>query len=307
MRTRDEQDATLRLTSSSPKRITAALAGIVTSTACVPGGQATSGAVAATVNDAAVVYLASSRPFWRDLSAGDSGDDVRALQEELRRLGYDVSADGRFAGRTLRAVTQLARAAGATDAGAWGMFPASRFVWIPAPSVTTVSCDVQVGDAIGPQTAIATLPRGLSAAAVTPLPEDVFPGARVILVGDVEIPVDASGAITRPDDLVLLSQSAAVLKFLAGENSSSAGSAPPADAQQGLPVSFRLAKEVSALSLPAAALYNQRGVEACVLVSGTPTSVTVVGSQLGQSYVLPQPGAVIRSVDLATEKAADCR
>lgn len=52
------------------------------------------------VNDLPLISLATSRPLWRDLVAGDTGLDVRALRAELTRLGYRTTVDGRFGALT---------------------------------------------------------------------------------------------------------------------------------------------------------------------------------------------------------------
>ena len=57
------------------------------------------------VNGAAVYGIASATPFYRDLSEGDSGGDVKALQAALDAAGYDPGdVDGDFGSQTATAL-----------------------------------------------------------------------------------------------------------------------------------------------------------------------------------------------------------
>ncbi|WP_083458473.1 peptidoglycan-binding domain-containing protein [Sandaracinus amylolyticus] len=56
----------------------------------------------------------------RILKKGSRGDDVRELQRDLGRLGYDLDADGIFGDATERAVTELQTMFGYTVDGIVG-------------------------------------------------------------------------------------------------------------------------------------------------------------------------------------------
>lgn len=58
------------------------------------------------VDERGVRSMYGTVPFWRDLSRGRTGTDVRQLNENLAALGYDVSVDDVFGPRTERAVRQ---------------------------------------------------------------------------------------------------------------------------------------------------------------------------------------------------------
>ncbi|NYJ23088.1 peptidoglycan hydrolase-like protein with peptidoglycan-binding domain [Leifsonia shinshuensis] len=303
----DAQAATLVITLSDAQKIVSPVAGTVTSTNCSADGVIVSGTSAVSVDDAPLVFLATPRPLWRDLEVGESGADVSALQQELARLGRDVGIDGRFGRRTLAAVIDVAKDAGVTGATAWTSLPASSFLWLPAPTVRIASCDALLGSRIDPGSPLMSLPQGLSAARVSPVPANLFPGDRVINVGDRTVPVDGDGVVASAEGLESLAQSDAFAAFQANGTGGSPGEGRPgASAPSGMPVQYELAKPISVVSIPAAALYDTRDETGCVLGDGKPTPVTIVGSQLGQAFVIPANGADFSNVRLTTGEARSC-
>lgn len=303
----DSQAATLVITASDSQRIASPVAGTMTSMTCSAGDAVASGTSTMSVDDAPLVFLATPRPLWRDLDIGASGDDVTALQQELARLGRDVGADGRFGTRTLAAVIDVAKHAGLTSAREWTSFPSSSFLWLPAPTVRIAACDALLGSRIETGSPVVSLPPGLSAARVSPLPAHVFPGDRVVNVGDLTIPVDDSGVVTSAEGLALLAQSDAYASFRAhGAGSSSAEGRADASGSSGISIQYQLAEPVSVVSVPAAALYGASEERSCVLGDGSPTPVTIVGSQLGQAFVMPREGVSFSAVSLATAGARPC-
>lgn len=70
------------------------------------------------VNGLPVFALDGERPMYRDLGPGDSGEDVKQLEEALARLGFDPGAvDGVYDGATAAAVDAWYVAAGYTAQG----------------------------------------------------------------------------------------------------------------------------------------------------------------------------------------------
>lgn len=90
--------------------IAGAARSVVTDSPVAPGHEVAAGTVLARVNDSPVFVLASPFPFYRDLGVGDTGADVRVLQQNLVDLGLLGAADGDYGAGTARAVAALYRA-----------------------------------------------------------------------------------------------------------------------------------------------------------------------------------------------------
>ena len=97
-------------------------------------GELRSGSRAYQVNDRTVVALHTATPLYRDLKVGDRGEDVRSLNDELSRLGYDsVPQSGEYNRNTGNGWRQLMVDAGNSDgAGEDDMnLRLSDTMWIP--------------------------------------------------------------------------------------------------------------------------------------------------------------------------------
>lgn len=108
-----------------------------------PGSVLAVGTLIGEVSGRPVFAWAASAPRYRDLAVGDSGDDVRALQEILASLGfYTVAVDGVFDGYTFDALAAFYSAAGlrmpfvrvGTQGFAW-----REFVALPAATAEVVA------------------------------------------------------------------------------------------------------------------------------------------------------------------------
>ena len=288
--------------------------GRVTALSCVPGGELTSGESAVSVNDDPLVFLATGRPLWRDIAAGDTGPDVSALQAELARLGYDTVVDGKFGRGTLAAVRALAQSNGHASAD-WQAAPADLFVWLPAPVVTAVSCDAQMGDQVAAGDSLATLTRAVASAAVQGIPGDVVAGTREVAVDSAVIPVDANGIVADEASLRTLADTASYRSALGSASGPGQQDAGNGDGAVTVSVDFRLAEPVATLVVPPAALYAIEGAEACVLSGEKPHAVRMVGSQLGKTFVQlaekptekPPAGPTVTRVELGVRGAPSCR
>lgn len=86
----------------------------VTARTAASGSALAAGDVAVEVNGAPIFAFTGAFPFYRDLSEGDTGPDVRQLQEGLAAAGYDLDATGTFGTVTANAVGAIFRAHGYT-------------------------------------------------------------------------------------------------------------------------------------------------------------------------------------------------
>lgn len=87
---------------------------VVTASPSVTGTQVSAGAVLAEVSGRPLFAVPGSFPFYRELTEGDEGPDVRQLQQALGAAGIrpTVQADGVFGTRTAAAVLALYRRSG---------------------------------------------------------------------------------------------------------------------------------------------------------------------------------------------------
>lgn len=87
---------------------------VVTHVAVNPGDTVRSGSLLGRVSGRPVILLQMPFTLYRDIRVGDSGDDVRALQQSLAALGlYRGVADGKYEALTARSVEALYQRVGA--------------------------------------------------------------------------------------------------------------------------------------------------------------------------------------------------
>ncbi|MBE6485200.1 MAG: hypothetical protein E7Z96_10665 [Actinomycetaceae bacterium] len=88
---------------------------VVTQTYLGAGDTLNSGGALASVAGRPVIGLQLPFDLYRDISGGDSGDDVREIQRALKNLGlYNGAVDGEYGPRTANAVKQMYVRAGMT-------------------------------------------------------------------------------------------------------------------------------------------------------------------------------------------------
>lgn len=269
----DARSVDVSLTIETPRPLLSPASGMVTSIDCTPGSTLSSGTSSMSVDGVPIVSLATSVPLWRDLLAGDRGDDVRGLQEELGRLGYDVTADGEVGWATIAAVADLL-GRNEEDGVAVSSVPAASFLWLPSPEVTVAGCLTGISARIDAGMEVFDLAETLTSAQVASPPADMVEGPRVLTAGDATVPVDADGRITDADALSALARTAAFVAWRDG-----------VDRSQPIRGSLALAEPVDAYGVAPAAVYGLDGVSGCIRTQTDTYPVTVLTSQLGQTLV----------------------
>lgn len=292
----DARTVTLRVAVDDVASITTLAAGRVTASSCAPGAAVASGTTVVSVDGKALVNLATSVPLWRSLTVGDRGADVTALHAELIRLGYGAPDGDRVTRATITAFRDLARAIGAAEPVS-SVIDDTAIVWLPAATVTVGTCEVEVGAALEPGDTLLDLPAGLASAVVAPLPADAVPGDRVLVVDGQPVPVGPDGSVTDPAALQVLAQSRTLAEAVAV--------AP--DAPQ-LSLVWSLATPLTVLVVPPSAVVGLGGPATCVEADdGQARSVTIVGSQLGQTFVTPAAGAApFDNVQVTPDASVTC-
>ena len=140
------------------------------------------------------------------------------------------------------------------------------------------------------------------------MPEDLIPGTRVFTAGGIEAPVNEDGTITDPASVSALSRAARAT--INDSPSANSGSNSTGDGGQSAPKvsgQIALATPRATNSIPPSAVVGIDGVQGCVVSGGRALRVTIIGSQLGQTFVdfaasTPQP----RTVDVSPSESTTC-
>ncbi|VTR75865.1 peptidoglycan-binding domain-containing protein [Cellulomonas hominis] len=295
----DERSVPVSLEVTEEQDLRTSAAGTVTASGGGAGTPLMSGTVALRVDDQPVIALRTTVPLYRDLRVGDQGNDVAAVQEELARLGFDVRAPAarestagpstaRFGATTAAAVRELQRRSGIARPS--GELLQAGVLWIPEDGITPATWDAVPGAAVPEGGVVGSVAGRLRAVRVTQSPADLAPGPRTLELFGHRAPLDAEGAVTEPG---FLSAVAATEEYAATRASDSPTSAT---------AELALSEPVSALRVPASAVLGLDGTAACVRSDGQVLPVTLVGSALGASLVVPADGTPApESVDVGPD------
>jgi peptidoglycan hydrolase-like protein with peptidoglycan-binding domain len=222
------------------------------------------------VDDRPVIALHTATPLWRDLAIGTHGDDVKAVQQELTRLGYPSGTHGVFTHATASAVRRLFAKAGRPQKS--GVLPVSQVIWLPATSVVASACPLQLGQRVTTTDKAFSTGGGLTSLKLQLDSVAVTGNRTAVLTGVTPAAVGADGMITDAAFLLAYSRTPLFADYRA-------------DPSKGLTVSVQLASAIKVVAVPASALYGLTGTSGCVLADGSPLAVKVVASELGQSLV----------------------
>jgi len=259
--------------------------GTLTWTGCTPGSPITSGQVLLRVDERPLVALHTDVPLYRSLRAGDTGSDVDALQRELRELGHQVTADGKYGAATTRAVKKLF-----TDAGAVrpdGTLQLAVIVWLPERTLTPSDCTTTPGQPLADGQPVATVAGALTAVTY-PVPADLREGRRTFTLFGLSTELDQP--TVQITDGEFLARVAATQDYLVARASQD---------QQKPKATLTLSEPVDALKVPPTSLFDIEGSTACVQQDDETIPVTIIGSGLGATLVQPTgAGATLTRVAL---------
>lgn len=285
----DERTVKISLSRAPTAPLTVGLAGRVTEVSCRPGQPLVSGRRVARVDGVPVVALATTVPPYRDLSWGDKGRDVRAVQRELRRLGYATPADGIFGRRTHIAVRTLQKKIGRTTPD--GKLHAAEVLWLPAASIRPGSCELAKGARIAAGQQFAKIPARLTAVTVDALPGNLVAGPRTLTAMGATGPLGRDGAATDAEFLAKVAESAEYRLMAASGK----------DAE--VTASVALREPLDTWKMPPGAIFGLRDDTGCVRSGEQTFAVRVVSSRLGATLVTfdgPAPDRVDLGPDVAT-------
>ena len=245
--------------------------GRLSGTTCETGAELTSGTTTFEVDGTPIINLHTDVPLWRPLTYGDEGEDVVALQNELRRLGYQASDSGRFDWWTWYSWDELVRSLGGTTTT--GQLDVTTLLWLPDPATRIGTCPLSLGHTASSGQPLVALPPSLLSASITDVPTDLVPGTRSLTVDGVDIAIDEAGQVSG-DGLAALARTTSFAAYSADPEGNS------------LTGELALASPLTVYPLPPAALVTTGQDTGCVVASdGTVLPVRIVASRLGRSYV----------------------
>lgn len=287
----DPRAVDVEVTEAAPLTLPTKAAGTITAATCKTGGELLSGVSTFAVQGTGLINLATDEPLWRPLHVGDRGNDVAALQKELVRLGQDISVDGVFGTRTLKAAAVVIPAVRHAD----HVDPA-QVLWLPATEAEILSCPVHRGEDVNAGDPLVEIDSGGTGVIVSKLAEDALPGPRELVVDDLIIPLSGEGEI---DDAALRAELLETDAYRGTKGES---------AVTKLPGTARLSETVKVSSVPPSAILQGEGGEVCVTDGAKTIHVRIVGSELGQSFVMFEEGTALAEVLVApTADSASCR
>lgn len=293
----DSRAVELRISGGTPRALRAPVAGRVTALACTPGTEIARGSVPFSISGIPALALGGAQPPWRDLVAGDTGTDVSVLRAELSSLGFTVPERGGVDASLLTAMNSLLKKAGITPADA-SVIAQANIAWIsPGPAGIT-GCPLGIGEQVEEGRTLIALADNLATVSLSALPENPVEGARVVEVNGQRYPIDEdTGAVTDPEALAAI---------IAGERIPADQSAS-AGATRTLGARYILAEPVTAWVTAPSALYNIEGATACVSAGRQSYRVSLLGSQLGQSFIRFAEGVTPpKALDLTPNTARAC-
>ena len=319
----DRRAVTFRLVQSDASTLQMPQDGTLTSSTCTAGAVLQSGTSMFSINDHAVLSLHTSIPVYRPLVIGTQGNDVRALHDALRNLGYAAPDTDTFSSDSIAAFNALAEKAGApliTADNGWRLDP-GLILWQPAATMTIRQCPIRVGTQVHAGDNIAQTAPIITNAIIIRTSENAdgqpAAGKRTVTIADKTFAIDDD--VTQMNDPAFLNAIAASREYQsmlsgsgsgASASSSSSASSQQSTAADGSPIDviyqWSLAEPRAVSLIPPSALTDVSSGKGCVTVDGKPQQVTIVASQLGRSMVVPQSGTLTH-VDVPADKTVSCR
>ncbi len=267
--------------------------GVVSAWTCSEGAELTSGSSSIAIDGEHMLTLATAVPLWRDLERGSKGADVGALEDELARAGYSVTRDTVLSADEMGAVTTMAAAA---SVHLEGRLPRDLVLWIPRSPAVIESCEMSLGMTASPGDVAAKVDAGVSLSPIS-VPDSALAGSRNLELFDE--PIELSESWEPSEDV---SSSAIKASRVYRE---AAASSPDMTALT-LKGRVVLREAVQVAAVPASAVKVAPDSRECVYVEGKPLAVTVVGSELGTTFVLFTKEDHPSSVDLIAPSEATC-
>ena len=287
----DERTVPVAFTISPAKTLKATRGGVVTQNRCRVGKPITSGSRVPRVDETPILALHTTVPLFRDLTIGSRGRDVRAVQRELRRLGYNMTITGTYTWTTAAAVKNLKSTRGwATPTG---QLSRGDLVWMPRPALTPSACPARLGTTLSPGQNIAESAGTLRAVRVTRQPTQLAPGPRTLTLFGQTATAPRSGTIT---DSTFLTRVTRTTEYAAAREATD---------DTKITATLALKTPIDTIKVPPTALFALDGDTGCIQTPDGARKARIVGSGLGASLITvtgapPERVLVGRSITAST-------
>ena len=288
------ENASVTVTLSAQRDLIINTSGTVTGNFAESGVE--SGRVALAVNGRGVVALNTAVPLYRDLTVGDRGADVKALNAELDRLGFGTDSESdAYARATAAAVAKLMKDAGSgagTDDGSGnpdGSLHMADVLWIPVQASAVTGWQGVPGAQVTAGSVVGSIPGGITRLVLRSGVASNNDRSFTLLGETTTLPAGA----TEIDDPAFCAKVSATEAFRQLD--------PTMVASSGLDASVALIQPVQVLRVPAAAVFGvdrANGTRGCIASEGRVIPVGIVGSELGVSLVQADAGSQPATVDL---------
>lgn len=289
----DQRPVKVTFGSAGSPALVAPMAGRITASGCREGRDLRSGTAPFDVAGEPLIALATTVPLWRDLSSGTRGEDVRAVQKELRRLGYDVDVDARWGGQSAAAWKLLETRSGATRPD--GVVEQARVLWLPARELAAAACPAVLGDEVAVGGTLVTLAATANEVKLSDAPDDLVAGDRVLVIGAARIPLGSDLAL---DDAARQ----AALATREAQRALASGDPGVEPAVAGV---LALAAPIEATAVPASSILATAGGSCVFDPSGAAHAVEPLASSAGQTWVVGE-GTLPESVLFDPPQGSAC-
>jgi hypothetical protein len=244
-----------------------------------------SGNVAFQVDARPVVALHTAIPLFRDLVVGDCGQDVKALNDELSRLGRGSLSSDVFSDQTRQAWAGLLWDFGISD-WSWGLSVAD-VLWLPDIEVAVASWSALPGTSVSAGMMVGQVQPGLVGMDISVVtPQEMIDGNRTLTVLGVSVPLDDLSA-QLPDDFLQSVEAAPKFAWTVSESGphSTTGT-------------WALTTPTTVFRVPPSAVFAIAGRDGCVQSGDHGIPVKLVGAGLGATLVIPDVPTTIDEVSI---------
>lgn len=266
------------INTSETKKLIIRANGTLINSKCSPGEKITSGNVPFVINQTPVLALATTHPLWRDLSIGDSGDDVASLQTELQRLGKQVELNSKVDKKTLEAFKETLKANGYAVDPKIQTISIAQILWLPEQEFTIGECESQIGEEVQALQTIVNSSSKIQSLTLK-IPQDATSGPRIIEFNGVQTAATETGTITDENFLAAIDQTLILQEQI--------------DKPQEISVEYKLIEPIEAYTVTPAAIFGIQNDKACIKLSkNTKHEIKILDSRLGMTifeYLDPKP------------------